>query len=117
MVLVLLTNVSLQVSSVRLTGNPCPSQEVENYRSAMNKMAEDIIELRTQLLMVEAENSRLRSDLSLHQHLGRDLQGDTDVDVMTKAEISDHIGKPQQSTLLIGSNIHSLVSSLETSLS
>uniref|UniRef100_A0A3B4Z8A6 Coiled-coil domain containing 33 n=1 Tax=Seriola lalandi dorsalis TaxID=1841481 RepID=A0A3B4Z8A6_SERLL len=66
-------------------------QEMENYRSAMNKMAEDIIVLRTQLVTVEAENSRLRSDLSLHQHLGRDLLDDTDIDVMTKAEISDHI--------------------------
>ncbi|XP_056242206.1 coiled-coil domain-containing protein 33 isoform X1 [Seriola aureovittata] len=67
------------------------TKEMENYRSAMNKMAEDIIVLRTQLVTVEAENSRLRSDLSLHQHLGRDLLDDTDIDVMTKAEISDHI--------------------------
>ncbi|KAG7245374.1 hypothetical protein INR49_010824 [Caranx melampygus] len=71
--------------------NKLQIKEVENYRSAMNKMAEDIIVLRTQLVMVEAENSQLRSDLSLRQHLGRDLQDDTDVDVMTKAEISDHI--------------------------
>uniref|UniRef100_A0A3B4U1H4 Coiled-coil domain containing 33 n=1 Tax=Seriola dumerili TaxID=41447 RepID=A0A3B4U1H4_SERDU len=67
------------------------TKEVENYRSAMNKMAEDIIVLRTQLVTVEAENSQLRSDLSLHQHLGPDLLDDTDIDVMTKAEISDHI--------------------------
>ncbi|XP_071354432.1 coiled-coil domain-containing protein 33 isoform X2 [Trachinotus anak] len=67
------------------------TKEVENYRSALNKMADDIIVLRTQLVTVEAENSQLRSDLSLHQRLGRNLLDDTDIDVMTKDEISDHI--------------------------
>ncbi|XP_059190757.1 coiled-coil domain-containing protein 33 [Centropristis striata] len=67
------------------------TKEVENYRSAMSKMAEDIILLRTQLVTLEAENSQLRSDLSLQQDLGRDLLDDTDIDVMTKAEIADRI--------------------------
>uniref|UniRef100_UPI003AADFB6A coiled-coil domain-containing protein 33 n=1 Tax=Centroberyx gerrardi TaxID=166262 RepID=UPI003AADFB6A len=67
------------------------TKEVENYRSAMHRMAEDIIGLRTQVVTVEAENSQLRSDLSLHQDLGRDLLDDTDIDVMTKAEIADRI--------------------------
>ncbi|XP_050929313.1 coiled-coil domain-containing protein 33 [Lates calcarifer] len=67
------------------------TKEVENYRSAMSKMAEDIIALRTQVVTLEAENSQLRSDLSLHQDLGRDLLDDTDIDVMTKAEIADRI--------------------------
>uniref|UniRef100_A0A3B4G365 Coiled-coil domain containing 33 n=1 Tax=Pundamilia nyererei TaxID=303518 RepID=A0A3B4G365_9CICH len=66
-------------------------QEIENYRSAMSRMAEDIITLRTQVLSLEAENSQLRSDLSLQQDLGRDLLADTDIDVMTKAEIADRI--------------------------
>ncbi|XP_063053912.1 coiled-coil domain-containing protein 33 [Engraulis encrasicolus] len=66
-------------------------KEVENYRVAMCKMAEDIIALRGQLGALEAENSRLRSDLSLHQEVGRTLLMDTDVDVMTKAEIEDRI--------------------------
>ncbi|XP_040894152.1 coiled-coil domain-containing protein 33 [Toxotes jaculatrix] len=66
-------------------------QEVENYRAAMSKMAEDIIALRTQVVALEAENSQLRSDLSLHQDLGRNLLDDTDIDVMTKAEIADRI--------------------------
>ncbi|KAF3854855.1 hypothetical protein F7725_022910 [Dissostichus mawsoni] len=47
--------------------------EVENYRSAMGKMAEDIIALRTQMVRLEAENSQLRSALSLQQDLGKDL--------------------------------------------
>ncbi|XP_070686603.1 coiled-coil domain-containing protein 33 [Pempheris klunzingeri] len=66
-------------------------QEVDNYRAAMSRMAEDIIALRTQVLTLEAENSQLRIDLSLHQDLGRNLLDDTDIDVMTKAEISDRI--------------------------
>lgn len=64
----------------------------------MSKMAEDIIALRTQVVTLEAENSQLRTDLSLHRDLGRDLLDDTDIDVMTKAEIADRVGKPQQST-------------------
>ncbi|XP_044048475.1 coiled-coil domain-containing protein 33 isoform X2 [Siniperca chuatsi] len=67
------------------------TKEVQNYRSAMSKMAEDIIALRIQVVTLEAENSQLRIDLSLHQDLGRDLLGDTDIDVMTKAEITDRI--------------------------
>ncbi|KAF0041070.1 hypothetical protein F2P81_006968 [Scophthalmus maximus] len=69
------------------------TKEVENYRSAMSKMAEDIIALRTQVVTLEAENSQLRSDLSLHQDLGRDLLDDADIAVMTKVEIADRIGK------------------------
>nr|XP_046250956.1 coiled-coil domain-containing protein 33 [Scatophagus argus] len=67
------------------------TKEVENYRTAMTKMAEDIIALRTHVATLEAENSQLRIDLSLHRDLGRDLLDDTDVDVMTKAEIADRI--------------------------
>lgn len=71
---------------------------MENYRSAMGKMAEDIIALRTQVVLLEAENSQLRSDLSLHQDLGRDLLDDRDIEVMTKAEIADLIGDAQKNT-------------------
>ncbi|XP_035858622.1 coiled-coil domain-containing protein 33 isoform X4 [Sander lucioperca] len=67
------------------------TKEVENYRSAMSKMAEDIIVLRTQVVTLESENSQLHTDLSLQQDLGRDLLDDTDIDVMTKAEIADRI--------------------------
>ncbi|CAK6950984.1 coiled-coil domain-containing protein 33 [Scomber scombrus] len=71
--------------------NDLQTKEVENYRSAMSRMAEDIITLRTQVVTLEVENSQLRSDLSLHQDLGRHLLDDTDIDVMTKAEIADRI--------------------------
>ncbi|KAM7396771.1 hypothetical protein PAMP_019784 [Pampus punctatissimus] len=60
--------------------NNLQTKEVENYRSAMSKMADDIIALRTQVVTLEAENSQLRSDLSLHQDLGRNLLDDTDID-------------------------------------
>ena len=69
-----------------------PTQEVENYRTAMRKMAEDIITMRSQVVSLESDNSQLRSDLTLHQDLGRNLLDDTDIDVMTKAEIADRIG-------------------------
>ncbi|KAJ8335479.1 hypothetical protein SKAU_G00388210 [Synaphobranchus kaupii] len=65
------------------------TRELENYRTAMQKMADDIIALRRQVGELESENSRLRTDLTLHQDVGRTLLEDTDVDVMTKAEIAD----------------------------
>ncbi|KAL7858241.1 hypothetical protein AOLI_G00183430 [Acnodon oligacanthus] len=67
------------------------TKEVENYRTAMCKMAEDILALRSQLASLEAENSQLRTEVSLHQDLGRTLLDDTDIDVMTKTEITDRI--------------------------
>ncbi|XP_056272628.1 coiled-coil domain-containing protein 33 isoform X1 [Pseudoliparis swirei] len=65
------------------------TKEMENYRSAMSKMAEDIIALRTRVVTLEAENSRLHTDLSLQQDHGPHLLEDADIDVMTKAEIVD----------------------------
>ncbi|XP_030621172.1 coiled-coil domain-containing protein 33 [Chanos chanos] len=67
------------------------TKELENYRTAMCKMAEDIIALRTQVSSLESENSHLRSDLSLQHDLGRSLLDETDLDVMTKTEIADTI--------------------------
>nr|XP_015198891.1 PREDICTED: coiled-coil domain-containing protein 33 isoform X1 [Lepisosteus oculatus] len=67
------------------------AREVENYRTAMRKMAEDIIALRKKVGGLESDNSQLRSELSLHQDLGRTLLDDTDIDVMTKAEIADRL--------------------------
>ena len=70
---------------------------MESYRSALDKMAEDMVGLRTLVVTLEAENSRLLGDLSLHQDLGQQLLDDADIDVMTKAEIADRIGRePRQ---------------------
>ncbi|KAM4675967.1 LOW QUALITY PROTEIN: coiled-coil domain-containing protein 33 [Discoglossus pictus] len=66
-------------------------QELANYRLAMQRMADDIITLRRQLGALEAENSALRSERSLHQDAGRSLLSDTDLDVMTKAELADRL--------------------------
>ncbi|XP_072255175.1 coiled-coil domain-containing protein 33 [Pyxicephalus adspersus] len=66
-------------------------QELENYRLAMQRMADDIITLRRQMSGLEAENSALRSERSLNQDLGRSLLSDTDIDVMTKAELADRL--------------------------
>ncbi|XP_058623917.1 coiled-coil domain-containing protein 33 isoform X2 [Onychostoma macrolepis] len=67
------------------------TKELENYRAAMHKMADDILALRSQVSALESENSQLRRDLSLHQDLGRSLLDDTDTDVMTKSEMADRI--------------------------
>lgn len=63
-------------------------QELENYRAAMHKMADDILALRSQVSALESENSHL----SLHQDLDHSLLDDTDTDVMTKSEMADRIG-------------------------
>lgn len=55
-------------------------------------MAEDILALRSQVTSLEEQNSQLRSELSMNQDLGHTLLNDTDIDVMTKAEIADRIG-------------------------
>uniref|UniRef100_A0A8C1LFG6 Coiled-coil domain containing 33 n=2 Tax=Cyprinus carpio TaxID=7962 RepID=A0A8C1LFG6_CYPCA len=65
------------------------TKELENYRMAMHKMADDILSLRSQVSTLESENSQLRRDLSLKQDLT--LLDDTDIDVMTKTEIADRI--------------------------
>nr|XP_021326368.1 coiled-coil domain-containing protein 33 isoform X2 [Danio rerio] len=67
------------------------TKELENYSAALHKMAEDMIGLRSQMRVLESENSDLRRELSLHQDLGRTLLDDTDVDVMTNTEIADRI--------------------------
>ncbi|XP_063782523.1 coiled-coil domain-containing protein 33 [Pseudophryne corroboree] len=66
-------------------------QELANYRLAMQRMADDIIALRRQMSGLEAENSTLRSERGLQQDVGRSLLSDTDIDVMTKAEIADRL--------------------------
>ncbi|XP_052454279.1 coiled-coil domain-containing protein 33-like [Carassius gibelio] len=63
------------------------TKELENYRVAMHKMADDILALRSQVSTLECEKSQLRRDLSRHQ----DLLDDTDTDVMTTSEMADRI--------------------------
>ncbi|XP_059392088.1 coiled-coil domain-containing protein 33 [Carassius carassius] len=63
------------------------TKELENYRVAMHKMADDILALRSQVSTLESEKSQLRRDLSRHQ----DLLDDTDTDVMTTSEMADRI--------------------------
>ncbi|KAJ6664170.1 hypothetical protein lerEdw1_008386 [Lerista edwardsae] len=65
--------------------------EVENYRAAMQKMADDILSLRRHVSNLESENSTLRRNLAMHEDVGRTLLQDMDLDAMTKAEIVDRI--------------------------
>ncbi|XP_058850981.1 coiled-coil domain-containing protein 33 isoform X1 [Acipenser ruthenus] len=83
------------------------SRELENYRTAMRKMAEDIIALRRHVGNLESDNSKLRSELTLHQDLGKTLLDDTDIDVMTKAEITDRIDTAPPSQTHTHTHTHS----------
>ncbi|KAH0619876.1 hypothetical protein JD844_014256 [Phrynosoma platyrhinos] len=65
--------------------------ETDNYRAALQKMAEDILSLRRHVTNLETENSTLRRNLAMHEDVGRALFNDIDLDVMTKAEIVDRI--------------------------
>ncbi|XP_039193493.1 coiled-coil domain-containing protein 33 isoform X3 [Crotalus tigris] len=67
------------------------TEEIDNYRVAMKKMADDIMSLRQHISTLERENSALRRNLALHEDIGRALLQDIDLDVMTKAEIVDRI--------------------------
>lgn len=71
---------------------------MDNYRLAMNKMAEDLIALRTKVLMLQAENSQLRTDQSVHHELRPNQTDDTNVSVMTEAEMAELIGEQQNIT-------------------
>lgn len=68
-------------------------QDVKNYHAALNKMAEDIIALRKQVVTLVAENRQLRTDLSLHQDPGQNLVGGRVINDMTKIEVSGLVGK------------------------
>ncbi|XP_044139302.1 coiled-coil domain-containing protein 33 [Bufo gargarizans] len=90
------TNLSPQYLSGNMEGPEDPvmehqEQELANYRLAMQRMADDIIALNRQMSGLEAENSALRSERSLNQDAGRSLLSDTDIDVMTKAELADRL--------------------------
>uniref|UniRef100_S4RDF9 Coiled-coil domain containing 33 n=1 Tax=Petromyzon marinus TaxID=7757 RepID=S4RDF9_PETMA len=66
-------------------------QELDGYRSVLRKMADDILALRREVGRLESENSRLRSEMSLHREAGRALLADADLDVMTKSELADRL--------------------------
>ncbi|KAJ7311258.1 hypothetical protein JRQ81_006872 [Phrynocephalus forsythii] len=65
--------------------------ETDNYRAALQKMADDILSLRRHVSNLEAENSNLRRNLARQEDVGRALFQDIDLDIMTKAEIVDRI--------------------------
>ncbi|XP_062819111.1 coiled-coil domain-containing protein 33 isoform X1 [Anolis carolinensis] len=68
-----------------------PEVESDNYRVALQRMAEDILSLRRHITDLENENSTLRRNLNMHEDVGRALFQDIDLDAMTKAEIVDRI--------------------------
>ncbi|XP_015267774.1 PREDICTED: coiled-coil domain-containing protein 33 [Gekko japonicus] len=68
-----------------------PDVETETFRTAIQRMADDILSLRRHVANLEAENSALRRNLTMHEDVGRVLLEDIDLDVMTRAEIVDRL--------------------------
>ncbi|XP_074532988.1 coiled-coil domain-containing protein 33 [Halichoeres trimaculatus] len=88
------------------------TKEVENFRLALSRMAEDIIVLETQVVTLEAENSQLCTDLSAYQDLRTDLLNDSDVNSMTQAEIFTHIASLKFKLISESSRIQQLQNDL-----
>ncbi|XP_054858282.1 coiled-coil domain-containing protein 33 [Eublepharis macularius] len=68
-----------------------PDVETDTFRSAIQRMADDILSLRRHIASLETENNALRRNLAMHEDVGRVLLEDIDLDVMTRAEIVDRI--------------------------
>ncbi|KAL3875964.1 hypothetical protein ACJMK2_033859 [Sinanodonta woodiana] len=62
-------------------------KELDNYRSAVFKMGQDIIELRQQVRDLEANNSNLRRNLANYNDAGRLMLETSELEGLTKPEI------------------------------
>ena len=62
-------------------------RELENYRSAVQKMGQDIMALRAQIQELEANNGQLRRDLANYNDASKLMIESAEIDGMTKPEI------------------------------
>ncbi|XP_071130011.1 coiled-coil domain-containing protein 33-like isoform X3 [Mytilus edulis] len=62
-------------------------RELENYRSAVHKMGQDILALRAQIQELEGNNSQLRRDLANYNDASKLMIESAELDGMTKPEI------------------------------
>lgn len=62
-------------------------RELENYRSAIQKMGQDIMALRAQIQELEANNGQLRRDLANYNDASKLMIESAEIDGMTKPEI------------------------------
>ena len=68
-------------------------KELENYRSAVHKMGQDILALRQQVRELEANNSQLRRDLANYNDASKLMIESSELDGLTKPEIMSRYGK------------------------
>nr|XP_011448979.2 coiled-coil domain-containing protein 33 isoform X3 [Crassostrea gigas] len=62
-------------------------KELENYRSAVHKMGQDILALRQQIRELEANNSQLRRDLANYNDASKLMIESSELDNLTKPEV------------------------------
>ncbi|XP_061192460.1 coiled-coil domain-containing protein 33-like isoform X1 [Saccostrea echinata] len=62
-------------------------KELENYRTAVHKMGQDILALRQQIRELEANNSQLRRDLANYNDAGKLMIESAELDNLTKPEV------------------------------
>jgi cell division protein FtsB len=67
-------------------------RELENYRSAVQKMGQDIMALRAQIQELEANNGQLRRDLANYNDASKLMIESAEIDGMTKPEIMSRYG-------------------------
>ena len=68
-------------------------RELENYRSAVHKMGQDILALRAQIQELEANNSQLRRDLANYNDASKLMIDSAELDGLTKPEIMSRYGR------------------------
>lgn len=68
-------------------------KELENYRSAVHKMGQDILALRQQIRELEANNSQLRRDLANYNDASKLMIESSELDNLTKPEVMSRYGK------------------------
>ncbi|CAH1793544.1 unnamed protein product [Owenia fusiformis] len=64
-------------------------RELENYRTAVQKMGQDILTLREELREKDFENSKLRRDIAHYEDSRRYLLDSSDMDDLTKPELAE----------------------------
>ena len=67
-------------------------RELEKYRTAVQRMGQDIVSLRQQISNLEDTNSKLRHDLSNYNDATRLLMDSQELDGLTKPELAARYG-------------------------
>jgi len=68
-------------------------KEVDRYRTAMRKMATDLLHVREDCKRLEDANSRLRRELGQHDEISRLMVSSKDLDNVTHSELVQKFGE------------------------